>query len=424
MPDRGAAAHTVPLTVPEGTSIQIALDQEVRVRKMGEPITGRVMQPVYAFDQVVIPAGSPVNGEISGLGAVPGRIRLLDALNENFTPARKVSVNFSEVLLPSGKHLAIHADTNPASGQVVRLASAGEHEKGGVRGAAAKKMDQVRAQWDAAMQQVSAPGKNGRLVRYAVAQLPAHPQYLDAGTLYSVDLTRPLEFGAEPSPEAAFGAPPPGSLAHAVLLTSLDSATTVKGSDVEAELAEPLFDQKHLVLPAGTRLRGTVLQASPALRWHRAGTLRISFRQIVLPEGAVQQVDTRLEGIQSDAADHTQLDSEGGTKTTSSKTRYLSTGATLGLALVGSGGRDDVGDAGPIAGGATGFKLIGLVVGVASRSHAYGILMSAYGGCRSIYTNFVGKGRDLSFPKDTRMEIGFGSRSSAPAQGATAGLVP
>jgi hypothetical protein len=106
---------------------------------------------------------------------------------------------------------------------------------------------------------------------------------------------------------------------------------------------------------------------------------------------------------------------------TSSKTRYLSTGASVGLALIGSGGRNDVGDASPIAGGATGFKLIGLIVGIAYRSHTYGILMSAYGGSRSIYNNFLGKGRNIVFPKDTVMEIGFGNRTSMPMPAAGPG---
>jgi hypothetical protein len=147
---------------------------------------------------------------------------------------------------------------------------------------------------------------------------------------------------------------------------------------------------------------------------HRNGQLRITFREVVLPNGAIQTVDTRLQGIQSDSADSAQLDSEGGTKSTDSKTRYLSTGASVGLALIGSGGRNDVGDAGPAAGGATGFKLIGLVVGLTFRSHTYGILMSAYGGGRSIYNNFLGMGRNIVFPKDTAMEIGFGNRTSMP----------
>jgi hypothetical protein len=53
-------------------------------------------------------------------------------------------------------------------------------------------------------------------------------------------------------------------------------------------------------------------------------------------------------------------------------------------------------------------------VGLTFRSHAYGILMSAYGGGRSIYNNFLSRGRDIVFPRDTNMVIGFGSRTTLP----------
>jgi hypothetical protein len=303
--------------------------------------------------------------------------------------------------------------------------AAEQRKKNVVKDAAAQKMDQARAQWNNAMKLVESPARTHLVTRYAIAQLPMHPQYIDAGTLYSAELTQPLDFGTESISSdtlATIGSqPPPGSLVHAVLLTPLNSATTVKNAEVEAILSQPLLDQGRLILPAGTRLRGFVLQVHPARRFHRNGLLRIVFREVVLPSGVVQTVDTRLEGIQSDSADHAELDSEGGTKSTSSKTRYLSTGASVGLALIGSGGRDDVGDASPAAGGATGFKLIGLIVGLTYRSHTYGILMSAYGGGRSIYNNFLGMGRNIIFPKDTVMEIGFGNRTSLPMPSANAG---
>jgi hypothetical protein len=296
--------------------------------------------------------------------------------------------------------------------------TADQHKKNVVKDAAAQKMDQARAQWNNAMKQVESPGRMHLLTHYAVAQLPVHPQYINAGTLYFAELSQPLDFGSESIPSDSLSAigtpPPPGSLVHAILLTPLNSASTPKSADVEADLSQPLLDQRRLILPAGTRLRGSVLQVRRARSFHRNGQLRIAFREVVLPNGAIQAVDTRLQGIQSDSADNAQLDSEGGTKSTSSKTRYISTGVSVGLALIGSGGRKDVGDASPAAGGATGFKLIGLVVGLTFRSHTYGILMSAYGGGRSIYNNFLGRGREIIFPKDTAMEIGFGSRTSLP----------
>ena len=424
-PEPSSELHIIATAVPNGTPLQIALDKEVRVRKVGEPITGRVMQPVYVFDRLVIPVGTAATGRILAIDPVPGRTRTLEALNADFTPAHKLAVTFDELILPDGRHIDLHATVVPGSGQVIRLVTADEHKKNVVKDAAAKKMDQARAQWNNAMKQVESPGRMHLVTRYAVAQLPVHPQYIDAGTLYSAEVSQPLDFGSESVSYDTLSAigtqPPPGSLVHAVLLTPLNSATTAKSADVEAELSQPLVDQGRLILPAGTRLRGSVLQVRPARRLHRNGQLRIAFREVILPNGAVQTADTRLEGIQSDSADNAQLDSEGGAKSTSSKTRYISTGASVGLALIGSGGRNDVGDASPIAGGATGFKLIGLIVGVAVRSHTYGILMSAYGGSRSIYNNFLGKGRDIVFPKDTAMEIGFGNRTSLPMPDASSG---
>lgn len=418
---QSSAPRTIAMTVPDGTPVQIALDKEVRVRKVGEPITGRVMQPVYFFDHLVIPVGTVASGHISAIDSIPGRTRTLSALNADFTPPHKLSVVFDELVLPDGHHMDLHATIVPGSGQVIRLVSADEHKKNAVKDAATQKMGQARAQWINAMKQIKTPGRMHTVIRYAVAQLPAHPQYIDAGTLYSAELSQPLEFGTESISSDTLSSigtqPPPGSLAHAILLTPLNSATTQTSADVEAELSQPLFDHGRLILPAGTRIRGTVLQTRPARRLHRNGQLRISFREVVLPNGTAQTVDTRLQGIQSGSADNAQLDSEGGTKSTDSKTRYLSTGASVGLALIGSGGRNDVGDASPAAGGATGFKLIGLVVGLTFRSHTYGILMSAYGGSRSIYDNFLGMGRNIVFSKDTVMEIGFGNRTSLPMPG-------
>src|ERR1700751_3143133 len=71
------------------------------------------------------------------------------------------------------------------------------------------------------------------------------------------------------------------------------------------------------------------------------------------------------------------------------------------LAWLGSGSKNDVGTAGPVAGGAVAFRLVGIITGLAVRSHSTAILMSAYGDTRSIYMNFFRRGHDISFPRDT-----------------------
>src|SRR5438309_1401533 len=57
---RPEPTQTVALTVARNTPLQIALDREVRIRKAGQPIHGRLVQPVYAFDRLVVPAGTEV----------------------------------------------------------------------------------------------------------------------------------------------------------------------------------------------------------------------------------------------------------------------------------------------------------------------------------------------------------------------------
>jgi hypothetical protein len=54
-PAKASQTQTIALRVPIGTPIQVALDREVRVKKAGQPLHGRVFQPVYAFDHLVIP---------------------------------------------------------------------------------------------------------------------------------------------------------------------------------------------------------------------------------------------------------------------------------------------------------------------------------------------------------------------------------
>jgi hypothetical protein len=412
------AERTIALSVPTGTPLQIALDREVRVKKAGQTVHARLMQPVYAFDQLVLPAGVEVNGHISRIGSPGGKQLTLSILNADFTPPRPVEVAFDDIVLADGKHLPLHATVVPGSGQVIRLVDSGSAKGGPAKSGLSAKMDEAKQGWRQAMSQVKQPGKMHRVMRLGIAQLPVHPQYIDAGTLYYADLQEPLKFGNESHKEEAFQSigslPPPGSLVRASLVTPLDSGTTKHGAPVEAVVSKPLFDGDRLILPQGTLLNGSVLQVRPAGHLKRNGQLRISFHELVLPSGPSVRVDTTIEGIQAGDADNARLDPEGGAKATNPKSRYATTGLSVTLAMIGSGGKNDVGLAGPVAGGATAFRLVGIVIGFTVPSHTLGILMSAYGGSRSIYTNFFGRGRNISFPKDTTIEIGFGGQTATP----------
>jgi hypothetical protein len=423
-----APLEAVLLIVPKGMAVQIALDKEVRIRKVGQPISGHVVEPVYAFDRLVVPVGTTATGQIMKIEGISNGKRTLSALDAEFTPAHKIDVEFTEFVLPDGKHLPIHTRVTPGSGQVIQFVTAADadHQKG-VKDAAAERAkeakEEAKREWDSAMQQVKAPGKLLKIERYAVAQLPVHPQYIDAGTVYLAELQQPLDFGSEPlTPQlaASLSSPPPdGSFVRARLVTPLSSATSQKDDKVEAMLTRPLFDGDRLILPQGAILRGSVVQVEPARHMSRNGQLRFVFHDLVLPNGLDQKVSTVLTGVQAGKTDNLRLDAEGGAQATSPKSRYLQTGIALGLAAVSAAGDGDADILNKSAGGANGFKLVGIAVGIAARSNPLGIAMGALGASRSVYIHFIARGRDVVFPENTAMQIGIGVRpvsSALPAQ--------
>src|SRR5689334_15138070 len=136
--------QTIPLRLMDGTAIQVALTDEVRVRQLGQPIRAKVMEPVYAFDQIVVPAGAEVLGRIDGLGKISRKQRVLSALDMDFTPSREVNVTFEELVIPSGKHMPMQTSVAPGSGQVLQLVTAAEPgKKNSVKGKASAKAKEV-----------------------------------------------------------------------------------------------------------------------------------------------------------------------------------------------------------------------------------------------------------------------------------------
>jgi hypothetical protein len=414
-----ALPEAVPLIVPKGMAIQIALDQEIRLRKVGQPISGHVVEPVYAFDKLVVPAGTAVIGRVIKIEGISNGQRTLSALDAEFTPAHKIYVEFTELVLPDGKHLPIHTRVTPGSGQVIQFITAADaDQQKGMKDTAAEKAKEAKAEakreWDSAMQQVKEPGKVRKIERYAVAQLPVHPQYIDAGTVYLAELQQPLDFGSEPlTPQLAASLaslPPDGSFVRARLVTPLSSATSQIDDQVEAMLTRPLVDGDRLILPQGAILRGSVVQVEPARHMSRNGQLRFVFHDLVLPNGLEQKVSSVLAGVQAGKTDNLKLDAEGGARTISPKSRYLQTGIALGLAAVSAAGDGDADVLNKSAGGANGFKLVGIAVGIAARSNPLGIAMGALGASRSVYIHFIARGRDVVFPENTAMQIGISVR--------------
>lgn len=431
------APVTVPMSVPSGTPIKVALDSEVRIKKVGQPIHGKTIEPVYAFDKLLIPVGTTVIGKISSIAGISKKVRTLHAMDGNFSPVRSVHVQFDELIMPGGKHVPIQTVASPAPNGVLRFVSANAKEKKvKAHDEASKKIDQARQQihqqWSDLQKQIHEPGRFHKLERYAIAQLPVHPQYINAGSSFNADLVHPLDFGTE-SVKAesltSIGTPPPlGSVVHARLVTPLGSATSKKGDAVEAVLTEPLVASDHLILPEGSMVRGSVMQVQPARRLARNGQLRILFHEVVPPNGIAEKVQTSLEGVAVEKGQHLKLDSEGGAQVTTPKTRYLTTGIQIALAAgaaapdsdarAGGGGGGDLG--GGAVNGASGFRFLGLAVVMAARSRTVSAASGAYGAATGIYYRFLARGRDVVYPKNMAMAIGLTTRGSKSSDGTAA----
>ena len=419
-----AGPDSILLSVNSGTPLRVALENEIAIKKVGQPIRARVVEPVYAFDKLVVPVGSEVTGRITKIDNPSAEKRAEALLNADLTPARDVTVTFDELILPGGNQMPIKTNVSAGISQAVHLAAKeSEAEK---KGPASKAIEdarrQIQQEWDTGMEQIKTPGKFHRAERYAMAQLPYHIQYAPAGTRYNAELLEPLNFGTENSSPQLLSsvgtAPPAGSIVHALLTTPLNSATAKKGEPVDAILSQPLFSENHeLILPQGTRLEGLVIQVRPARGFKRNGELRFVFRKMELPEGAEKSVTASLEGVEVGRGDNMELDSEGGAHSVSPKTRYLSTGISIALAAASAVPDFDEGLHGSgttgtrAAAGGAGYRLIGIALSLAVHSRPLSIGLGSYGAALSIYTHFLSRGQEVVFPKNTPMEIGFGGRS-------------
>jgi hypothetical protein len=64
------APGIIALEVRAGTPLPVVLDKEIRIQKTGQPIHGKIAEPVYAFDKLVVPAGSEVTGSVTRIAGV------------------------------------------------------------------------------------------------------------------------------------------------------------------------------------------------------------------------------------------------------------------------------------------------------------------------------------------------------------------
>jgi len=433
-----ASAQIVPLTVGAGVPLHVVLERRLPIKQAGVPVEGHVVEPVYVFDHLVIPAGTRVVGRVSKVEGLTHKQRALTIANGDFTPYRNAYLDFDALVLKDGSRIPIQTTVFQGAPNMVHL-SADDHakKKGRVSQAVQQARAEAKAREQETVQEITAPGKLERLKSVLVAELPYHPQALPAGTSFTAELKAPLELGKEerlPNQLQKLGSEiPRGSIVHVRLVTPLSSATDHQGTVVKAVVSEPVFSADHqLVLPEGAWLEGVVTQALPARRLGRNGQLRFMFRQIVVGPGAPRNVEASLQGVDAASGAHLTLDSEGGAHAVTPKTHYALPAIDVFLAATsldldeghhhlhpGYQHGPDVG--GGAVRGAAGFAFVGSLIGVLAHSRPVSAGFAFYGAGLSVYTHIVARGNDVVFSKNTPMEIRFGTHEGAAPPAANKG---
>jgi len=441
----------IALHIPSGAPLRVYLTKRVP-KRAGAPVEAKVLEPVFAFDREVIPAGTVVQGEVSRTQPIGKRQRVRAILSGDFTPLRSAKVEFTTVILPDGRKLPAHTVetkglnsiyTEPRKNQKAQPGN----QNGGILGTAKQTAkDRVAS----AIDSVRGPNKKEKLIDFLWAKLPYRPQYVRRGTRFDAPLREPLQFGFEPVKQADLtelgSQPPPDSVVHARLLTALNSASAKQGDAVEAVVTAPLFSPAHkLVLPEGTRLTGTVVVAAKARSFHRGGQLRFNFQKVDMPEevanlrftgpeptriAAREPMKTQavLEAAESSGKAQIKVDSEGGVQAKESKTRFIAPVISLMIASRAADNErhhdhdaDDVGVeggsranvSGRTLGGGLGLGMLGAAV---SQSSPYvGMAFGYYGLAWSVYTHVIARGAEVEFDKNAMMDIKFSTRTPPQA---------
>ncbi len=447
-----------PLVVPAGVPLRLCLSKRVP-KRTGTEVKAQVLDPVYAFDHQVIPAGAVVLGRVSHVRPVSKWQRARAILGGDFTPLHLAEIEFTILILPDGRQMPLRTaesmGLNSIASSRKRVATS---QNTGVLGTAKQQTkDAIQGQVDRVKSipsLVRAPDKKEKIEDYLMAKLPYHPQYVRKGTRFDAGLLAPLSFGSEPVPPGALAVvgtqPPPGSVVHARLITPLDSASSKQGQLVEAVLSEPVYSANHkLILPEGTNLKGLVVQARKARLFRRSGQLRFRFREMELPEEVARleaivpaptaaappvqkelktRTEAHLQAAESTGKGELKVDSEGGVQAKESKTRFLAAAASVLIARstgdidsgrhAVSGQNQNVG--GRTIGGGFGFGMLG--AGIAQSSKYVGSAFGYYGMAWSLYSTLIARGSEVQFGKDAMVDIRFDARSDqAASSGPTSG---
>jgi len=423
-------------TLPAETPLALSIDDHLPMRT-GQSVSAHLRYPIYANDKLLLPKDTVVTGSVVELRSDRSR-RIRATMGGDFTPFKIPVVHFTSFVLPDGTTIPFTSDNATDGAPIFRAVPSPPAKGGFLRQQLNGLLTVVRS--DVAI--FTAPEKGDRFVQFIYTQIPYHPQRIDKGTAWTVELSHSVEIPAEPAPPVVAADPPKkhhfweepvppanpantdtGSwIVQANLDEPLSSETSKEGETIKATVAEPIFNPDHTIaIPQGSTLIGSVTRAKPARKFGRTGVLTFNFRQLQIPHEETRIVETKLTG--ADSPRDIALNSEGQAK---SKPQDKITLPIL-LALMASqpldqgdhdhglssgGGGNMLGK--NAVGGAAGLGLVGTIISLTGISSNAAAGIGYYGAARAFYYRWIAKGQKIDFAKNTRIVVETTPRNSAP----------
>ena len=386
-----------------GNDFRAALDKGVRLKAVGQPVTAKLLEPVYAGEALALPAGSTIKGHVSSITTAPMRKRAGRLLAGDFTPPKTAHVTFDQLVLSDGTTVPIHSDSAVGLGRVTNSRYLPKAQRPG-----------MRQKLKGAMAPLREPNKLQRLGEAVVTSLPYHPEYIDQGTVFDTALLEPVTLLAPVTPDTA--SLQASDYVHLHLLTPIDSSTSRAGTQIEAVLSQPYYQADHqLVYPAGTRVTGTVQKASSAGWMKRNGSIVFAFRSVQMPDGTTRDIHSTVGGIQAERSEGLDVGKEGEIKaTTSTLSRLLAPVSLVGPSR-GVADMTTQKTAWSRSGeGRKGFGLLG--AGAAQASAGTAIGFGYFGAAKRICDAFIAKGSNVDLPLNTPISLRIDSNDPTVAR--------
>jgi hypothetical protein len=370
--------------------VQLAKTVKISALKPGDVIEGKLAQDVYSGDRELFPSGSPVRLTVDKLGRRrrvpndywPWVIKVFIPRHENYPTFQSATVS-----LPDGKEVPLRVSLIFINRETEVLTQA--KTKKGTRPASS-----MTQPGETVATETAPPAETGSKTARSKNAGPK-----DSGPLVTLEAVSPLETTVVSSESSnRFALPGPvtlatGTQAKIILLGGVSASKSRPGDSFQARLVEPVRLDSKIVLPEGTLLGGKVLKSTPPRMLSRAGSLLVTFTDVILPGRPGIPAVASVAAVELDQRSHTKIDPEGKMQGDRPGRAWmaLNIGVTAGIAKV----TDDSMQ-----------LIIEAMVSTATDASTAGTARIV-GICASSLFLLTRHGRDVVLPRFTEMNVSF-----------------